>query len=607
MEEDILKYFTGQGEQETEDIKPQYINNDSFETNINIVGVTINVDNEYYVKAGGYYNSENDKYSSIEVYNFNSLDNKEPLYSFDNLEIGNNFFLIRNLKRDKDGRFYGSGYTIDSEDQMLNYLVLFNNFIQDGELTIRKVYSTTTMGMPNFLFNDIAKAENSAEYFFLYTDNKKIYSYKIDITSGNTLKVFNFEYDTNSFIYSATGISIIRKITNIGDKIFFLMYLADRSQAAIPFTEEFHKLVIDENTSEENTIYTKIIKTQDINELGSQTVACFIEDMLFKNMLLIENGNRWDLYLQVIDIDGNEKRIKCDDENISPYNSDDYNLYGNFLVIHKSNQDKNFYFFDYIDNSNMIKFYNYNSSTQDYVRLVVLRKYNLNYLIGISLSNGIQRISFLKCVYSIGYSSIPYNNINFLIPQYLNLYSKANDLTSIIYSRDTINRFVAGNQLTATFNIPNYLLNNETIHREIVNGQTNLSIEDNNKPYSKNRFESLYMIYMYNIYIKDNTNEDNLINYEGSNRIADSLWNSLDYEYSPCLKARITYDDETTNIIELNTPTIENNIATYIYQVSGDIIKIEYLSNDEETVYATYRCNLTGENTITQTIEVEEG
>ena len=39
----------------------------------------------------------------------------------------------------------------------------------------------------------------------------------------------------------------------------------------------------------------------------------------------------------------------------------------------------------------------------------------------------------------------------------------------------------------------------------------------------------------------------------------------------------------------------------------GNINKIEYLSNDGQTVYATYRCNLTGTNTITQTITVEEG
>ena len=34
---------------------------------------------------------------------------------------------------------------------------------------------------------------------------------------------------------------------------------------------------------------------------------------------------------------------------------------------------------------------------------------------------------------------------------------------------------------------------------------------------------------------------------------------------------------------------------------------LEYISNDENTIYATYRCDLTGSNTITQTIEVMEG
>lgn len=112
---------------------------------------------------------------------------------------------------------------------------------------------------------------------------------------------------------------------------------------------------------------------------------------------------------------------------------------------------------------------------------------------------------------------------------------------------------------------------------------------------------------MYGITVNDNTNENNLINQEGSNRIADSVWKTLDYQAVPITKARLTYEDETQEIINIGIPTLNGNIATYNFNVEGNIIKIEYMSNDENTVYATYRCDLTGSNTITQTIEVMEG
>ena len=130
---------------------------------------------------------------------------------------------------------------------------------------------------------------------------------------------------------------------------------------------------------------------------------------------------------------------------------------------------------------------------------------------------------------------------------------------------------------------------------------------DLEKEYSKNRFENLYFNFLLNVNIIDNTNGDNLINSIGSNRIANSMWNLLDYQESPCTKARITYDDETQEIVLLTLESEGIFSRTYEFAVTGNVVKIEYVSNDEKTVYATYRCNLSGTNTISQTIRIQGG
>lgn len=210
--------------------------------------------------------------------------------------------------------------------------------------------------------------------------------------------------------------------------------------------------------------------------------------------------------------------------------------------------------------------------------------------------------------YSEGYTTDEaYYNKNFLIPQYLNLYTDPEDETTLVFSRDISNRFLSGNQLSTVYNVPNYLLNNFDITNEKVFGQTTMVIENNLTQIRKNRFESLYLSYLYSIYVIDNTNEDNLTNMEGSNRIADSVWNTLDYMQSPCNKVRVTYEDESQEIKNLEIGDLSNNSYTYTYQVTGNVKKIEYLSQDEQTVYATFRTDLTGTNVIHQTITVEEG
>lgn len=238
----------------------------------------------------------------------------------------------------------------------------------------------------------------------------------------------------------------------------------------------------------------------------------------------------------------------------------------------------------------------------------MLKQFNSVYLIGTivgDISSDPQKIVLVKTMYSPNVTSEQYFDYDFCLPYYMNLYSNSNDNTSLIFSRDATARFYSGNQITSTFILPNYLLNDGNIEKASVYGKTNYLLNSKVEDFEKNKFESLYFNFIYNLNVIDNTNGLNALNQIGSNKVANGLWKTFDNYDLRLTKARITYEDSSTEIINLNIPTVTGNSVTFNFEVSGNITKIEYLSNDESTVYAIFRTNLTGTNTITQTIRIE--
>lgn len=601
MEENILKYFTGNGEPTTETIEPQNISLNSIECQKLTLNHSLNVNNKYYIRYG--YSSTQRK-EIIEIYNIESLENGNPLYTFDNIKIGQDYIHIRSLKQDEDGRFYALANTLTSTQ--IRYLVLFNNFIQDEELIIRKVYSQNSMNIDSqAVLEDVVKKNGSADYYFVErsvfindVSGVKIYHFKIDITSGNTTETFSAQYNQNSFIRQPNVSYYSKNILDIIDNNIIYMFYAERFEVDVPYPQEYHKWIINDNSNTDTIYETEIIKQDQIQYY--EGTNCVIEDSLFKNLIITPNNNdTYKIELNIIDLYGNSKIINI--ENSLNIESTNFNFIDNYLIISNGSIIK-FYYYEFIDDFNAIKFYE-NNFDGAFGNLIILKNYNLLFFIGYK-GAGQTSLSYSKNTYSLGYSSEPYYNNNFIIPQYLNLYSKNNDDTSIIFSRDVINRFYSGNQLTSTFNVPNYMLNTGEIKKESIYGQTNLVVESDNKNISKNRFESLYFNYIYSLYMNDNTNNDNMQNMAGQNRLANSLWNTLDYQDVALAKARVTHEDGSQAILNLNITNVSGNSHTFEYEVSGNINKIEYLSQDEKTVYATFRCNLEGTNTIEQTITV---
>lgn len=609
MEEDLLKYFTGIGTPTTETITPHVVELGYIPTGnvLTYYNTLTTKDGAYFIRYGGQ-KEESAFENAIEVYSINSIDNEELVYNYNDIKIQGHRVYIFDLHQDEDGRFYGLGSYKDSNNDAEYYLILFNNFIQEGRLKIRKYYTNTTIGLPSMTVFDqlkqVIKKEGSADYYITAEINSEliIFHYKIDITLGNTLET------TTYTITNYNEQSYEEKLNIIDDNLILYCFLWDYGFGSTTPFYETQKLVIDTKNAFESSYSTKTINRKNVRILGGGHEK--IDSYLFKVPYWTSNGDNYYFSFDLIDLDGEIKTYS-------------YPRTFTYTEIQTGTAlfTTNYCLFTlWLDNESTTFKFKYNPEVaNDYIVIQgtadfdpyfcrELNQFDLTILVGIWGNTGSQTLRYLKMNYSEGYTTDEaYYNKNFLIPQYLNLYTDPEDETTLVFSRDISNRFLSGNQLSTVYNVPNYLLNNFDITNEKVFGQTTMVIENNLTQIRKNRFESLYLSYLYSIYVIDNTNEDNLTNMEGSNRIADSVWNTLDYMQSPCNKVRVTYEDESQEIKNLEIGDLSNNSYTYTYQVTGNVKKIEYLSQDEQTVYATFRTDLTGTNVIHQTITVEEG
>jgi hypothetical protein len=592
MKEDILKYFTNKLPQESTEVMPQNIKNvvmpDILPTLNFSLGLITTNDGNYVIRFGG--DPRVSGTNRIEVYSVSSLENFQAVYTFSDLKIYGHNFVMSDLKQDEEGRFYSTGYYVDANQDIESYFILYNNFVQDGYIKIRKFYTQSQMGISNQdnIYN-VVKRNGSAEYFFDTTN--KLYKFKIDIVQGNSLSVYNYVDDgtlTLDYFDETSEVFII------DNNLIKLEVTSSLNSSDIITASQYKKMVIDIDNEPSGTYHLRPIKT---TYKGNNIIEDpQIENFKFYEILLTPSGNNYRLTFNIIDFNGN----------VTTFNTENYfngteNIVTNFTtnycsILDRTHQTLDLYYYEIDNSDSLIKFYHENNYSGTFNQVNELKQYNLVTLVGL---HNRKSLTITTNLYSQGYSSTPYTNINFLIPQYLNLYSEevenVNSNDSIIYSRDAINRFLAGNQLTATFNVPNYLLNDSSIKTERVLGQTNLAISNELNTIQKNRFESLFYTYIQNLSIIDNTNGNNQQNMTASNRLSRSIWDKLDIENSACLKIRVTDENGDYIIREIDSITINDTEATLEYYVEGNVKKIEYLSNDLQTVYATFRCDLTVE------------
>jgi hypothetical protein len=130
VQQKILSSFTNEVPTESATVQPTNVSI----SQINAEHMThqktlITNDNAYFIRYGGYVSGN--LYNAIEVYSTNSLTNEKAEYVFDSIKIAGNNIYLQELKQQTDGRFYGIG-NYRSQNVDYYYLIIFNNFIQDG-------------------------------------------------------------------------------------------------------------------------------------------------------------------------------------------------------------------------------------------------------------------------------------------------------------------------------------------------------------------------------------------------------------------------------------------------------------------------------------------
>lgn len=592
VKEKILEQFVNEVPRESATIQPINVDIKSTDvtrmTNINTIKSN---DGNYFIRYGGF--PLDGAYNAIEVYSVNSLDNNEAVYVFDDLEIDGHTFYIVEMKQAEDGRFYGIGRYLVPNVSSYSYLIIFNNFIQDGYCKINKYYLGANMGANLGLFQNVAKAPDAGIYFITAVD--KLIRFEINLLEGNKTSIATIVDGGD-----VTEGSYQPQLNVLGDKLIFTkLWNVDVTPSGYPpYTQyEYTKAVV--NINEElpstitlNQLYTTNIQTDifidgAVNQPFEAIIPCLVSG--------------FNPGFTRVRLDGTIVSVVDSETQIFPLLDPYFYIQEDFAALSNNGQLFLFYFKE--DKTQMYNFYT-TTFSKYFSQYEVIKQYDMITLIGSASLGTQQSIVSIKNIYSPNTTSLPYYTEIFCLPAYMNLYSDSNDNTSLIFSRDATARFYSGNQITSTFIVPNYLLNDGNIEKASVYGKTNYLMNNTIEDYEKNRFESLYFNFIYNLNVIDNTNGLNALNQTGSNRIADTLWKSFIPMLSRLSKARITYEDLSTEIINLNLISLIGGTATFNYQVSGNIVKIEYLSEDEKTVYSTYRGQITGSHTITQVVKI---
>lgn len=591
VKEKILEQFVNEVPRESATIQPINVDIKSTDvTRMTTISTLKTNDGNYFIRYGGFVTSSS--YNAIEVYSVDSLDNNAAIYVFDNLQIDNHTFFIQKMKRSEDGRFYAVAQ-YNNGSSSTNYLIIFNNFIQDGYCQINKYYTGSNIGTSDSSFYDVTKVKDAGVYFIL-TESHLI-RFEINILEGNKTNIATIVNGG-----TITNGSYQPQLNVLGnDLIFTKLWNVDVTPSGLPPYKqyEYTKAIVNINEDLPSTITLNQVYTTNIQ------TDIFIDGAInqpFEAIIpyLVSGSNPGFVRVR---IDGTV--VSVVDRGTQILNKVDpyFCIQEEFATLSNNGQLYLFYFKE--DKTQMYNFYT-TSFTKYFAQYEVIRQYDMITLIGSATLGTQQSIVSIKNIYSPNTTSLPYYTDMFCLPAYMNLYSDSNDNTSLIFSRDATARFYSGNQVTSTFIVPNYLLNDGNIEKASVYGKTNYLLNDTIEDYEKNRFESLYFNFIYNLNVIDNTNGLNVLNQTGSNRIADTLWKSFIPMLSRLTKVKITYEDLSAEIIPLNLVSLIGGTATFNYQVSGNITKIEYLSEDEKTVYSTYRGQITGNHTITQVVKI---
>lgn len=188
------------------------------------------------------------------------------------------------------------------------------------------------------------------------------------------------------------------------------------------------------------------------------------------------------------------------------------------------------------------------------------------------------------------YNGEPYINENVFIPLYSNLYSNG----SLIFSRNLYNISVQNNMTMSSVEIPNTYLNDTTITQNDLISETNEELINNTQQWTKNIYEVVDLNFLNTINVIDEDTGNQYI--QSAIKLNNSTVNGgeTNYQNTPCNKYRINYADNTNQIKNLYWDSIDDvhKQTTISIYVDKPMLSIDFISNDETTIYLTLPLNV---------------
>lgn len=177
--------------------------------------------------------------------------------------------------------------------------------------------------------------------------------------------------------------------------------------------------------------------------------------------------------------------------------------------------------------------------------------------------------------------------------QYYPYLSILRDNNKILFARTLYNLIRQQNTITSTVNVPNVMLNDSQITKEQLYTSMYNQLDDNTETIEKNIYEDLLINFNDTITVVNNNENNNVVNTSASVDLVKELIINRDYN-KIMNKCRIVYQDNTSIIEDLPTPTISGRIATYHLVVGSTkaINRIEFISFDETTTYVIITLNV---------------
>jgi hypothetical protein len=233
---------------------------------------------------------------------------------------------------------------------------------------------------------------------------------------------------------------------------------------------------------------------------------------------------------------------------------------------------------------------------------VVQNIYNLyNYISGKKFFNS----TLNKNVCSIDITNEVYNENNYNGSSYKSLNSMIgkqgylfDDNNNLIFARNLYNKTIQGNKTTYSLEIPNNMLNDINITTHKLLSETKQVMNNHQGNIVTNQYEELIINFInYITIVNENDTNNPIYNKTGAGRLNNSISGINDYDNAKMTKYRVNYIDNTSVVdnLEITSDTTSATLKVK-FQVSPttQVRNIEFISNDEQTVY----------NTITPELEV---